>query len=572
MKYFIKTIYLITVVIIVLFPSAETLGKGTKFKYSQEDVSNYFSGIVSISQNYTTAGYKYLNNVQSLKSIHSNFNIQFIRSLILLGKFEQAFVFAKSIWREDELFFEIDTLLGLKSLIEKDYIRAEKYLERLDKISQDDLFFDDFFGNVLLSWVYASKNNKKESFKFFDKIPERYSNLKNIQNSLLQCYFDTPNTEIAFEKIISGGKNGFSRYNFFLANYFVSKNEITAAKIILKNSASIHNSNLLIKQANNFIATGNSKKIKNFFNCQNPKHAIAEIFYIVANLYSTQKNYQLSNFYLKISLFLNSQFIPNKTLLAENFFFLKKYETSKNIYSSLKSIGPVYSWYASKSIAMILSDTVGKEYSTSSLENEFNLLSNPNFENYYEIANFFKDNEYYEKSIKYYSLTLENIGQEHYLVPKILDRRGTSYEKLGNWIEAEKDLEESLEILPDQAHVLNYLAYSWIEKRINIDKALKMLIRANELRKNDGYIIDSLGWAHYVDKNYVDAEKFLQQAVEILPLDPVINDHYADALWMVNKNLQARYFWKYILGLDNIEQQFKDNINKKLIFGVPKKL
>ena len=572
MKYFIKTIYLITVVIIVLFPSAETLGKDTKFKYSQEDVSNYFSGIVSISQNYTTAGYKYLNNVQSLRSIHSNFNIQFIRSLILLGKFEQAFVFAKSIWREDELFFEIDLLLGLKSLIAKDYISAEKYLERLDKISQDDLFFDDFFGNVLLSWVYASKKNKKESFKFFDKIPERYSNLKNIQNSLLQCYFNTPKTEIAFEKIISGEKNGFSRYNFFLANYFVSKNEITAAKIILKNSASIHNSNLLIKQANNFIATGNSKKIKNFFNCQNPKHAIAEIFYIVANLYSTQKNYQLSNFYLKISLFLNSQFIPNKTLLAENFFFLKKYETSKNIYSSLKSIGPVYSWYASKSIAMILSDTVGKEYSTSSLENEFNLLSNPNFENYYEIANFFKDNGYYEKSIKYYSLTLENIGQEHYLVPKILDRRGTSYEKLGNWIEAEKDLEESLKILPEQAHVLNYLAYSWIEKRINIDKALKMLIRANELRKNDGYIVDSLGWAHYVNKNYVDAEKFLQQAIEILPLDPVINDHYADTLWMLNKNLQARYFWKYILGLDNIEQQFKDNINKKLIFGVPKKL
>ena len=64
----------------------------------------------------------------------------------------------------------------------------------------------------------------------------------------------------------------------------------------------------------------------------------------------------------------------------------------------------------------------------------------------------------------------------------------------------------------------------------------------------------------------------MQHAIEILPLDPVINDHYADTLWMVNKNLQARYFWKYILGLDNIEQQFKDNINKKLIFGVPKKL
>jgi len=292
----------------------------------------------------------------------------------------------------------------------------------------------------------------------------------------------------------------------------------------------------------------------------------------MANIYSTEKNYRLSNFYLKISLFLNSKFTPNKILLAENFYYQKKYEPSKEIYISLKSIGSVYSWYASRSLAIILSETEGQEYSTSNLKNEFNLLSNPNFEHYYDLANFFKENEYYEESIKYYSLALKNIKQDHFLFPKILDRRGTSYERLGEWENSEKDLIESLKISPDQAHVLNYLAYTWIDKGINLDRGLEMLKKANKLRENDGYIIDSLGWAYYAKKNYIEAKFFLQQAVELLPLDPIINDHYADALWMLNKNIQARHVWNNILKLDSAEQKLKDIIKKKLIFGITRQL
>ena len=168
-------------------------------------------------------------------------------------------------------------------------------------------------------------------------------------------------------------------------------------------------------------------------------------------------------------------------------------------------------------------------------------------------------------------MTLKNLKEDHFLIPKILDRRGTSYERIGEWDKAEKDLTESLRILPDQPYVLNYLAYSWIEKKINIDKALEMLKKAMLLKKNDGYIIDSLGWAYYANKNYIDAEKFLQKAVQLMPLDPVINDHYADSLWMLNKNIQARYFWKYVLNLDNTEEELKNSISDKLVFGVNKK-
>ena len=151
------------------------------------------------------------------------------------------------------------------------------------------------------------------------------------------------------------------------------------------------------------------------------------------------------------------------------------------------------------------------------------------------------------------------------MIPKILDRRGTSFERVGEWESAEKDLIKSLEILPDQAHVLNYLAYSWIDKGINLEKGLKMLLKANSLKENDGYITDSLGWAYYVMKKYTTAEFFLRRAVELLPFDPIINDHYGDVLWMLNRNIQARHVWQNILNLSNAEQKLVVSAIRELL-------
>ena len=213
-------------------------------------------------------------------------------------------------------------------------------------------------------------------------------------------------------------------------------------------------------------------------------------------------------------------------------------------------------------------DLKGKKNSISSLEKDFNSLTNPNFEHYYELANFYKDNQYYEKSIKYYSLALKEINKDHFLFPKILDRRGTSFERIDDWQNAEKDLKESIKLLPDQAHVINYLAYSWLERNINLDKSIEMLRIALNKKQEDPYIIDSLGWGMYLVGNYSEAEKLLQRAVQLMPLDPIVNDHYADILWKLNKNLQANYFWNYVLSLDTTEDEMKEKIKKKLIFGI----
>ena len=572
MKFLIRKINIIIIFYIIFLSNVELFAKDARIQYTRENIANYFSGIVSANQDNNNEAFKHLKKVQSLRKDHSKFNIEYTRTLILLDKFDKAFTFSKEAWNKDEYFFEADLLLGLESYLKKDYLEAEKYFERLNKISTYNVFFEDFIGNILVAWTKASKGNQKDSFKSLEKIPKIYSHIAKIQNSFLQCYFANQETEKYFKELINNKKYNFSRYNFFLASYLISNNKVDSAKKIINTSRKKHRSNLLLKQTQIFLLKGKTNKIKSLFSCQNPKHSMAEFFYILANLYASERDYQMSNFYMKISIFLNNKFLPNKSLLAENYLNQGKYDKSKKFFNSVKPIGSEYSWYASKVIAKILLEEKGKKYSVKSLEKEFNSLTDPNFMHYYELANFYKENQYFKESVKYYSLALKNLKKGHFLYSKILEKRGSSSERLGDWENGEKDLKESLKILPDQAHVLNYLAYTWIDKGINLEQGLEMLKKANRLKENDAYIIDSLGWAYYAKHDYIEAEELLQRAVMLLPMDPVVNDHYADALWMVNKNFKARYVWNYVLQLEGVEKKLKDIINKKLIYGIDKKL
>ncbi|MBX6321804.1 MAG: tetratricopeptide repeat protein [Rhodospirillaceae bacterium] len=125
--------------------------------------------------------------------------------------------------------------------------------------------------------------------------------------------------------------------------------------------------------------------------------------------------------------------------------------------------------------------------------------------------------------------------------------RGIAYERSNQWPKAEADFKEALELEPDQPFVLNYLAYSWIEKGEHYDEALDMLRKAVDQRPNDGYIVDSLGWVLYRLGRYQEAVAQLERAVGLKPLDPVLNDHLGDAYWRVGRKREARFQWQRAL-------------------------
>ena len=145
--------------------------------------------------------------------------------------------------------------------------------------------------------------------------------------------------------------------------------------------------------------------------------------------------------------------------------------------------------------------------------------------------------------------------------------RGVAEERSKQWPRAEADFQHALKLSPDQPSVLNYLGYSWVDQGMNLDKALAMIKQAVDLRPNDGYIVDSLGWAYYKLHRYQDAVKTLERAIELRPEDSTINDHLGDALWRVGRKLEATFQWAHARDM-NPEKDQLPGILEKLKHGL----
>jgi tetratricopeptide (TPR) repeat protein len=181
------------------------------------------------------------------------------------------------------------------------------------------------------------------------------------------------------------------------------------------------------------------------------------------------------------------------------------------------------------------------------------------------------------RAAKRYADAADAYGAALARIPKLEDRhwsiyyaRAVAYDKLDRWPEAEADLKKALELSPDQGYVLNYLAYSWVDRGMNLDKAKAMIQRAVELRPTDGYIVDSLGWVLYRLGDYGGAVQNLERAVELKPADPTINDHLGDAFWQAGRLLEARFQWQRALKSAEDDKQAQE-IQAKLDKGLVQK-
>ena len=146
--------------------------------------------------------------------------------------------------------------------------------------------------------------------------------------------------------------------------------------------------------------------------------------------------------------------------------------------------------------------------------------------------------------------------------------RGICEERSKQWSKAEADMRKALELQPEQPHVLNYLGYSWIDQGINLDEGMKMIKRAVDQRPDDGYIVNSLGWAFYRIGNFEDAVKNLERAIDLKPEDPTINDHLGDAYWRIGRTLEAKFQWAHARDLKP-EAEELPKIEAKIANGLP---
>ena len=536
--------------------------KATEFNYNAKSISNYFSGLIYFDDLDFVESEKAFKKLKNFEEKSTKYSSKFMHSLINLGKYKEAHKYSKKLENKNKSNFESNLFLGLYEFKEKNYVNAKSYFDKLENNYRHQLIFE-VLKMSLNSWTEIAISKDKEKIQLINMPYTGYRNIVLIQKVFANCYLGTSNTFNEFERITQSNKSNFSRYHFFFANYLLNNKRKEESKNFINSASKKFPGNLLINQ---FKKNLENKDRNNFeFDCANSSNIMAEIFYIYANALSSQGDYKLSNFYINLSKFLNPKFMSYDALLAENFFILKKNNEAKLFYEKLSKLGSTYKWYAAKKISVIL-DEENKD-SINFLSKSYNEIE-PGIYDTFDFANFLRGKEVYEKAINLYTQLLTKIEKSHELFPKILERRGMAYERSDKWNLAEKDLLMSLKVLPKEPYVMNYLAYSWVEKNKNIETALNMLREANRIKKNDGYITDSLGWALYKLKNFSEAKLYLEKAIILMPQDPIVNDHFADCLWMNNNKIQARYFWKNVLKLKNADKELKNKVEKKLLLGL----
>jgi Flp pilus assembly protein TadD len=297
----------------------------------------------------------------------------------------------------------------------------------------------------------------------------------------------------------------------------------------------------------------------------NAQAGAAEALYGLGASLGRRGGEDLGLVYLQLSLYL----VPNHPLallsLADLYESLKKPELAIKAYERIPANSPLHRnaaiQMASNLDALDRSDEAAKHLDALVKEHPDDL------EAIMALGNVLRGHKKFAECADVYTRGVDTLKQPEKTNWVIFYFRGICYERSHQWPKAEADLKKALDLFPEQPHVLNYLGYSWVDQGVHLDEGMDMIKRAVQQRPDDGYIVDSLGWAYFRTGNYPEAVKQLERAIELKPEDPTINDHLGDAYWRIGRTLEAKFQWAHARDLKpdpedlpKIEAKLKDGL------------
>ena len=552
---FLRKNYIIGIIIILLSTTnGNTLISNQNFLYSSEYIKNYLYGSILHQSNQHNLAAKNLFKINKLKGKHSSYDIKNIISLVINGNINQA---ANIIQDVDKIYSDIFILDFIKAIYLIKINKSQQAVFELNNIKNNDPIFMEMINNLKF-WIQIKNKNIRQKV-LIKNFKSNYPSIKLINQFLSSRYIENSKLYKFYDNEILNS-DALTRYKILSAWNYIRDEKNNQAFDMLNSLLKIDGNNLLLKQS---ILDIKYKKYKfiSFFDPKKFNHNLSEIFYLYANLYQQRGDKVLFEMLLSISTDFNKKFLSNnlidfeqKVLNHDNFKF------NYLFLSNLKNIGSEYKWYINYQLA------ARNKKNISILVNSINLNDYFLKEKYFDLGNYYRLNKNYELALDFYK-KIEKLQPVqdwtyYYYV-------GICYERLKQWKKSEEYLKKSLTIAPQEYSVINYLAYSWLERRENIEEATMMLKNAVELSKwEKGYIIDSLGWAYFLKKDFDKAEKLLRIAYEKNTNESEVYDHYGDVLWMQKKFLQARYVWNNAINLENIDSKRKKNIKNKIINGL----
>ena len=476
-----------------------------------------------------------------------------LMSALMINDWETSINLSKKVIVFDQANFFANLILSVDSFKNKEIFKSKNFLNNINYSDIDKSFID-----VIRAWILVEEkkvdsalnslnNNGKDDFEECLPIICLHEGLIN------NLYKSKKIAEKKFDKLLFSDAYSL-RLSEILLNFFADNKHKKNVDIVINKIKNNHN----IKNIDYFNLEENLKKVKN------PSDGLAESFYNISTWFFERKLYKFSIYFSNIGLNLRDDLPALRLLLANNYNKVGFYDKSLMHLKSINNNSP----YSHNSIFLkfnLLNNLGKKDELINSLKFEDSVNENNKIK--LLLADVHRGQGLYEKALEYYNSVIDEIDKPRNKDWNIFYSRGITNERLKNWDNADKDFLMSLKLNPNEPYVLNYLGYSWLERKININKALEILSLAANLEPNDAYIIDSLGWAHFLSGNFSKSIDFLELAVTMSPNDSTLNDHLGDAYWKMGRYREAVSQWKRILVFDpNFER--KNEIKTKILSGL----
>ncbi len=416
---------------------------------------------------------------------------------------------------------------------------------------------------LLIAWCYAGQSDLRHALDSLDRIRDpSVAAFRDYHAGLISDLLGNPAEARRRLKSAYDADKNTLRFADANARFLAAHGDIDGAKKVYVDFSALVPHHPVVERALATLDAGQPPEVL----VRDAKEGAAEVLYGLGGAGSRQGDELPALIYLRLSLYLRPSNDITAVTLANLFEQMKQGEQAIAAYQLVPMTSPLRE-DADIQSALVL-DGMGKTDEAMQRLSEIVAARPHDVDALSSLAGLQRSAKKYAEAVATYDRAIAAVGIPQRENWTLFYFRGICLERNKEWPKAEADFKQALELYPDQPLVLNYLGYSWVDQGINLEEAFKMLRRAVELQPSDGYIVDSLGWAHFKLGQFAEAAQTLERAIALKPADPVLNDHLGDAYWRVNRRTEAHFQWNHARDMGP-EPEDLPAILKKIEVGLP---
>lgn len=528
------------------------------FEVGDSSVGNYLAALVAGADRDTPAAATFFREALRADPGNSELLERTFVAALSNGDMNEGLELGRRLLVQDPKNGLAHLVLGVEQLREKHYVAARRQFESGGSGRERDVT-----ATLLTAWTYEGQGDEKKALAAVDGLKD--SNLgvfRDYHGALLaDLANDVPEATKRF-KAAYAADNSILRLVDAYGRFTARHGDPAEAVTIYGAFASVLPDHPLIASA---LAELQAKKplaplIKS------PQEGAGEVLYGLGAAGGRQGDELAALIYLRLALYLAPDNNLATVTLADTYSRLKQGEEAIDVYDTVPASSPLKG-NAEIQTGLVLDDLGRSDEAIKHLQAIVSGKSR-NVEALTTLGNLLRSQKRYGESIEQYSKAIDATPPDAKSLWGLLYFRGIAYERNKEWPKAEDDFKRALTLQPDQPLVLNYLGYSWVDQGIHLDEGFKMLRRAVALRPEDGFVVDSLGWAHFKLGDYDEAVRELERAISLKPADPTINDHLGDIYWRTGRKLEAQFQWNHARDL-NPDPDDLPKIVEKIKNGLP---